>query len=385
MAAKRDYYEVLGVERSVSQDELKKAYRKLAVKYHPDKNPGDKAAEDKFKELGEAYDVLSDEQKRPAYDRYGHAAFQAGGGGGGGGGRGGFHDPFDIFREVFGGGGGGGGSIFEEFFGGGGRQRDRSGAARGSDLRYDLEITLEEAARGCEKQVELERAQSCEKCSGSGSSKAGGVKNCPTCGGVGQVITTRGFFQVQQPCPDCSGTGQIISNPCSECRGQGRVEKAGLIKLRVPGGITEGARLRSSGNGDAGFRGGPAGDLYVVIHIRQHEVFEREEDNLFCEVPVSFSKATLGGEVMVPTLDGKAALKIPSGTQSATVFRLRGKGMPRLNSGNKGDLMVRVQVEVPTNLNAEQKEKLKAFSDSCGEQNEPMAESFFQKAKRFFS
>jgi molecular chaperone DnaJ len=378
MPNKRDYYEVLGVERNVSQEELKKAYRKLAVKYHPDKNPGDQAAEDKFKELGEAYDVLSDEQKRAAYDRHGHAAFQAGGGGGG---RGGFHDPFDIFREVFGGGGGG---IFEEFFGGG-RQRDRSGAMRGSDLRYDLEISLEEAARGVEKQIEIERAHQCEKCSGSGSSKPGGVKSCPTCGGVGQVITTRGFFQVQQPCPDCSGSGQIISNPCPDCRGQGRVEKTARIKLRIPGGITEGARLRSSGNGDAGSRGGPSGDLYVVIHIKRHEVFEREDDDLFCEVPISFAKATLGGEVMVPTLDGKASLKIPAGTQSATVFRLRGKGMPRLNSSNKGDLMVRVQVEVPTNLSAEQKEKLKAFSDSCGEQNEPMAESFFQRAKRFFS
>ena len=381
MASKRDYYEVLGVERGVSAEEMKKAYRKLAMQFHPDKNPGDKKAEDKFKEIGEAYDVLSDENKRAAYDRHGHAAFQAGGGGGG---RGGFHDPFDIFREVFGGGGGGGGSIFEEFFGGG-RQRDRSGAIRGSDLQSNLQITLEEAARGVEKQVELERAHVCEKCTGTGSSKPGGVKSCPTCGGQGQVITSRGFFQVQQACPDCSGSGQIISNPCSECRGQGRTEKSGRIKLRIPPGIAEGARLRSSGNGDAGFRGGPAGDLYVVVSVRRHEVFEREEDDLYCEVPVSFAKATLGGELMVPTLDGKASLKIPAGTQSATSFRLRHKGMPRLNSSSKGDLLVRVQVEVPTNLNAEQKEKLKAFSDSTGEQNEPLAESFFEKAKRFFS
>jgi len=384
MANKRDYYEVLGVERGASADELKSSYRKLAMKYHPDKNPGDKAAEDKFKEIGEAYDVLADADKRAAYDRYGHAAFQAGGAASaGGGGRGGFHDPFDIFREVFGGGGGG---IFEQFFGGGGgRQRDHSGAIAGSDLRYDFEITLEEAARGVEKQVELERAHACEKCNGTGSSRPGGVKSCPTCGGAGQVVTTRGFFQVQQPCPDCSGSGQIISHPCPECRGQGRVEKTGRIKLRIPPGITEGARLRSSGNGDAGLRGGPPGDLYVVIHIKHHEVFERDGEDLFCEVPVSFAKAALGGELMVPTLDGKASLKIPAGSQSNTTFRLRGKGIPRLNSTHKGDLMVRVQVEVPTNLNAEQKEKLKAFSDSTGEQNEPMAESFFKKAKRFFS
>ena len=382
MASKRDYYEVLGVERGASADELKKAYRKLAVQFHPDKNPGDKAAEDKFKEIGEAYDVLNDEQKRAAYDRFGHAAFQAGGAAAAGGRGGGFHDPFDIFREVFSGGGGG---IFEEFFGGGRQQRDRSGAVRGSDLRYDLEITLEEAARGTEKQVELERAQECEKCHGAGSSKPGSVKTCPTCGGAGQVITTRGFFQVQQVCPDCSGAGQMISNPCSECRGQGRIEKTGRIKLRVPPGITHGARLRSSGNGDSGARGGPAGDLYVVMHLKKHEIFERDGSDLFCEVPVSFSKAALGGELMVPTLDGKASLKVPAGTQSATMFRLRGKGMPILNSGSKGDLLVRVQVEVPTNLNAEQKEKLKAFSDSTGEHNEPMAESFFQRAKRFFS
>ena len=383
MATKRDYYEILGVERGASADELKSAYRKLAMKFHPDKNPGDKAAEDKFKEIGEAYDVLSDTDKRAAYDRFGHAAFQAGGPAAGGRGGGGFHDPFDIFREVFGGGGGGG--IFEQFFGGGGRQRDPSGAVAGSDLRYDFEITLEEAARGVEKQVELERAHTCEKCKGSGSSKPGGVKNCPTCGGAGQVVTTRGFFQVQQPCPDCSGSGQIISHPCSDCHGQGRVEKTGRIKLRIPPGITEGARLRSSGNGDAGLRGGPPGDLYVVIHIKRHEVFERDGEDLFCEVPISFAKAALGGEVTVPTLDGKASLKIPAGTQGNTTFRLRQKGLPRLNSSQKGDLMVRVQVEVPTNLSAEQKEKLKAFSDSTGEQNEPMAESFFKKAKRFFS
>jgi molecular chaperone DnaJ len=388
MASKRDYYEILGVPKGSTADEIKKAYRQLALKYHPDRNPDDKGAEEKFKELGEAYDALGDPDKRAAYDRYGHAAFSAGAGGAS---RGAAHDPFDIFREVFGGAGGGGGgagSIFEEFFGGGGgggRGQARSGKARGSDLRYDLEITLEEASQGVEKQVELERAVPCESCNSTGASKGGAAKTCPTCGGVGQVIASRGFFQVQQACPDCSGTGQIISNPCTDCRGQGRSEKTTRIKLRIPAGIGEGSRLRSSGNGDSGFRGGPAGDLYVVIHIKKHEVFEREDNDLFCEIPVAYAKATLGGELMVPTMEGKASLKVPPGTQSGTVFRLRGKGMPVLNRGIKGDLLVTIQVEVPTNLNAEQKEKLKAFADSCGDQNTPMSEGFFEKAKRFFS
>ncbi len=383
MASKRDYYDILGVPKGSSADEIKKAYRQLALKYHPDRNPDDKVAEDKFKELGEAYDVLGDADKKAAYDRHGHAAFSAGAGAGAG--RGGFHDPFDIFREVFSGGGGGGGSVFDEFFGGGGGRSARSGKARGGDLRYDLEISLEEAAQGVEKQVELERAVACETCASSGAAKGGSAKSCATCGGVGQVIASRGFFQVQQACPECSGTGQIISHPCPDCRGQGRSEKATRIKLRIPAGIGEGSRLRSSGNGDAGFRGGAAGDLYVIIHIRKHEVFEREDNDLFCEIPVSYAKATLGGDLVVPTMEGKASLKVPAGTQSGTVFRLRGKGMPVLNRGMKGDLLVTIQVEVPTNLNAEQKEKLKSFADSCGDQNNPMSESFFEKAKRFFS
>ncbi len=392
MSTKRDYYAVLEVDRKVSPEDLKKAYRKLAVKYHPDKNPDDKAAEDKFKELGEAYEVLADEQKRAAYDRFGHAAFAPGMGGGGAarGGGGGFHDPFDIFREVFGGGGGGGGAgggmggIFEEFFGGGGGQRrGRDGKQRGSDLRYDLQITLEEAARGAEKEIEIEKLGACGDCTGSGS-KGGGTKTCTTCNGHGQVISSRGFFQIQQTCPECQGSGQIISNPCPTCKGQGRSEQRSRIKLRIPAGIQEGSRLRSSGNGESGMRGGPAGDLYVVIHLKEHEIFERDEDDLHCTVPMSFATAALGGEAMVPTLEGKASVKIPAGTQSGTIFRLRGKGMPELNTARKGDLLVHVQVEIPTKLNSAQREKLQAFQDSISGENTPMNEGFFEKAKRFF-
>ncbi len=386
-ASKPDCYDLLGVARDADPADIKKAYRKLAVKYHPDKNPGDHEAEEKFKEVGEAYEILSDPDKRAAYDRYGHAAFQAGGAGGPRAGSGGFHDPFDIFREVFGGGAGrGGGGIFEEFFGGGGRAtRDRSGRQRGADLRYDLQITLEEAAFGVEKELEIDKDMPCDACTGSGSAdKDGGTRTCPTCGGVGQVIASRGFFQVQQTCPACQGAGQTISNPCGTCEGSGTFQKSTRIKLRIPAGISEGSRLRSSGNGDAGTRGGPAGDLYVVIHIREHEVFEREDNDLHCAVPISFAKATLGGELTVPTLEGKASIKVPSGTQTETIFRLRERGLPDLSGRRKGDLLVRVQVEVPTKLNADQRAKLEAFSESIGEHNEPIHEGFLEKAKRFF-
>ncbi|MGI8603215.1 MAG: molecular chaperone DnaJ [Verrucomicrobiales bacterium] len=391
MPTKRDYYQILGVEKSASADDIKKAYRKLAMKYHPDRNPGDKAAEDNFKEIGEAYEVLSDEQKRAAYDRFGHAAFAAGGVGGGPGGfgGGGFHDPFEVFREVFGGGGGGMGGIFEEFFGGGaggggGARRSRDGRQRGSDLRYDLQITLEEAAFGAEKELELEKLNACDECKGTGSRGNGGTKKCTTCNGQGQVVSTRGFFQIQQTCPDCGGSGQIVANPCPGCRGQGRKQSTTRIKLRIPHGIQEGSRLRSSGNGEAGVRAVPPGDLYVVIHIKEHDIFERDEDDLYCTVPLSFGTAALGGEVLVPTLDGKASVKIPAGTQSGTVFRLRGKGMPELNAHRRGDLLVRAQVEVPTKLNGTQREKLKVFSDSLRGENSPQSESFLEKAKRFF-
>src|SRR3954467_7183371 len=298
---KRDYYEVLAVSRTASEDEIKRSYRKLAVKFHPDKNPDDPQAEDRFKELGEAYDVLMDADKRAAYDRYGHAAFAQGGGMG----RGGFHDPFDIFREVFSGGvGGGGGGIFESFFGGG-AQVDREGRQRGSDLRYDMQITLEEAAFGVEKEIEVRKLDTCSKCEGKGSEAGSRAINCPTCGGRGQVISSRGFFQVSQTCPRCRGVGQIIEKPCGVCEGEGRVEKTSRIKLKIPAGIAEGSRLRSSSNGEAGIRGGPPGDLYVVIHVKEHAVLQREEDNLYCELPVPFTLAALGGEVAVPTLEGK--------------------------------------------------------------------------------
>lgn len=386
MADKRDYYEVLGVPRDVSADDLKKAYRKLAVKFHPDKNPGDKTAEDKFKEIGEAYDVLSDEQKRAAYDRYGHAAFSGGMGGPSGAGGGGFHDPFDIFREVFGGGGGGG--IFESFFGGGGgggsRGRRRDGPQRGNDLRYGIEISLEDAARGIEREIEYDRLNVCKTCSGSGSNSGSGKKSCRTCGGVGQVISSRGFFQIQQNCPDCQGSGEVISDPCKGCSGSGRSREHTKLRVKIPAGIEDGSRLRSGGNGDYGTQGGPAGDLYIVVNVKPHDIFEREGDDLHCQMPLSFPVAALGGEITVPTMGGKASVKIPAGTQNGTTFRLRGKGMPVLGSSASGDLYVHVQIAVPTKLSTEQRGKLDDFAKSLGETTSPMEESFFEKAKKFF-
>ncbi len=345
--AKRDYYEILDVSREADEDEIKRSYRKLAVKFHPDKNPDDAHAEEKFKELGEAYDVLMDADKRAAYDRYGHAAFAQGTAGPAGGG---FHDPFDIFREVFGGaGGGGGGGIFETFFGGGGGgQVDREGRQRGADLRYDMQITLEEAAFGVEKEIEVRKLDTCTKCDGKGAEAGSRAINCPTCQGRGQVISSRGFFQVSQTCPRCRGVGQIIEKPCRACDGEGRIEKASRIKLKMPAGIAEGSRLRSSQNGEAGIRGGAPGDLYVVIHVKEHEIFQREDDNLYCEVPVSFTLAALGGEIAVPTLEGKANLKVPAGTQSGQVFKLRDKGIRSVDGRHRGDLLARLIVEVPT-------------------------------------
>jgi len=342
MSRKRDYYEILGVERSVSEEDLKRAYRKLAVKYHPDKNPDDNTAEEKFKEVGEAYEVLSDASKRAAYDRYGHAAFQGGMGGGGGGG---FHDPFEVFREVFSGGGGGG--IFDHIFGGGGGGMDSSGRQRGSDLRYDLQITLEEAARGCEKEIEIRKLDACDPCGGSGAQKGSKAITCPTCRGRGQVVVSRGFFQVAQTCPACHGTGRIIEKPCHSCQGEGRVEKTSRVKIKIPAGIDSESRLRSNGGGEAGLRGGGSGDLYVVVHIKEHEVFTRNGMDLNCEVPIPFTTAALGGEIRVPTLNGAVSLKIPAGTQSGSTFRIRGLGMPAIQGTAKGDILTYVQVEVP--------------------------------------
>ena len=378
MSKKRDYYEVLAVDRNIGEEDLKRAYRKLAVKFHPDKNPGDHEAEEKFKELGEAYEALSDPNKRAAYDRYGHAAFQNGMGGGGGG----FHDPFDLFREVFSGGGGGG--VFEQFFGAGGGV-DSSGRQRGSDLRYDLQITLEEAAKGCEKEIEIRKLDACEPCSGSGAQKCSKAVTCPTCRGRGQVVASRGFFQVAQTCPACHGSGRIIEKPCPSCQGEGRVEKTSRVKIKIPAGIDSDSRLRSTGGGEAGLRGGASGDLYVVVHIKEHEVFTRNSMDLACEVPIPFTTAALGGEIRVPTLDGAVSLKIPAGTQSGSTFRIRGFGMPALQGLAKGDILTYVQVEVPTRLDSGQREALERFAELCGEENNPIHKSFYDRIKSFFA
>ncbi len=381
MAAKRDYYEILCVAREATVEELKKSYRKLAVKFHPDKNPGDKEAEEKFKELGEAYDVLSDAEKRAAYDRFGHAAFAQGGAARGGGG---FHDPFDIFREVFGAGNGGGmGGIFEQFFGSGGRG-ERESRQRGSDLRYDMQITLEEAAEGVEKEIDITKLEACAGCKGTGAEAGSRVVSCQTCNGRGQVVSSRGFFQVAQTCPRCRGSGQSVERPCPKCRGESRVEQNVRIKFKIPAGVDDGSKMRIPGNGEAGIRSGPRGDLYVVIHIKEHEVFEREAENLFCEVAVNFATAALGGDVRVPTIEGPASLKLPAGTQSGTVFKLRGKGMPVYNSSARGDLMARIIVAVPQKLTPEQRKKLEEFAELMGDELPEQSKGVLERVKEFF-
>jgi molecular chaperone DnaJ len=384
--AKEDYYVLLGVERTVTVEELKKAYRKKAVQFHPDKNPGNKEAEEMFKKVSEAYEILQDADKRAAYDRYGHAAFTGPGARGPGGmsGGGGFHDPFDIFREVFnqGGGGGGGGGIFEEMFGGGARGRESG--QDGADLRYDLEITLEEAARGMEREISFRKLAACERCEGSGAEPGSKKVTCPTCRGAGQVRRSGGIIVFTQTCPTCGGSGRKIEKPCTVCRGEGRMPKTTKLTVRIPPGVDTGSRLRSAGNGEAGAAGGAAGDLYIVLSVKEHELFERQGDDLFCEIPIKFTLATLGGAIEVPTLSGKASLKIPAGTQSGTTFRLRDKGMTRLRGGGHGDQLVRVHVEVPTSLAAEQRKLLEDFARVSGDAAEPTSRSFFEKAKKFF-
>lgn len=384
MATEADYYELLGVSREASADEIKKAYRKMAVKYHPDKNPGDAKAEEKFKEISEAYEVLKDADKRAAYDRYGHAAFKQGGmGGAGGGGGGGFHDPFDVFREVFGGGGGGGG-IFEGMFGGGGGGR-ASGPQHGDDLQYNLEITLEEAASGIEKEIRYRRHVHCHVCHGSGAAEGSKRVTCKTCGGAGQVISSRGFFQVRQTCPTCHGAGTTVEKPCTNCNGSGLEVKESTVKVKVPAGVDTGTRLRSRDGGEAGPQGGPYGDLMIFLHVKAHEIFDRQGSDLFCVIPIRFTLATLGGTIEVPTLQGRASLKIPAGTQGGTTFRLRGKGMPHLRGNGHGDQLVRVEIEVPKKLSAKEKETLEAFAEASGDAN-PNDEGggFFAKAKKWF-
>jgi len=340
-----------------------------------------------FKKVSHAYEVLSDPDKRAAYDRYGAAAFEGGGGAGPrgpAGGAGGFHDPFDIFREVFGqqGGGGGGGGIFDEMFGGGGGGRD--GGRDGADLRYDLEITLEEAAKGVEKEISFRKAMACERCDGSGAEPGSKKITCSTCRGAGQIRRSGGIITFTQTCPTCGGAGVKVEKPCTACRGDGRVAKNTKLNVRIPPGVDTGSRLRSSGNGEAGQAGGNPGDLYIVLSVKEHEIFERQGEDLFCEIPIKFTLATLGGTIDVPTLNGKASLKIPAATPSGTTFRLRSKGMPSLRGGHQGDQLVRVQVEVPQSLTSEQRKILEEFARVSGDAAEPTSRSFFEKAKKFF-
>jgi len=372
--AKRDLYEVLSVNRDASEDELKKAYRKLAMKYHPDRNPDNKDAEEKFKEAKEAYEILTDANKRAAYDRYGHAGVDPSmGGGGGGQGFEGFADAFgDIFGDIFGGGGG----------------RGRSNVYRGADLRYNLEITLEEAARGADKTIRIPAQEECDTCHGSGAKPGTQPKTCPTCGGAGQVRIQQGFFSIQQTCHKCHGSGRIIPEPCTACGGAGRIKRQKTLEVKIPAGIDDGMRLRHGGQGEPGVNGGPAGDLYVEIHIKQHPVFQRDGDDLHCEMPISFTTAALGGEIEIPTLDGAAGIRIPPETQSAKVFRLRGKGIRNVRSHAPGDLMVHVIVETPVKLTDRQKDLLREFGDiaaSNAERHNPKAKSWMDKVKDFFS
>lgn len=369
--SKRDYYEVLGVSKDVDAKELKRAYRKLAMKYHPDRNPDDKDAEAKFKEATEAYEILGDEQKRQMYDQHGHAGVDGGAGGFGGGGFGGF------------GGGASFSDIFSEFFGGG--AGGRGGPQRGSDLRYTMDLTLEEAVKGVERQIRIPTLVNCETCDGSGAKPGSKVNSCGTCHGTGQVRMQQGFFAVQQTCPTCRGQGQTIELPCSSCHGRGVKEETKTLSVKIPAGVDTGDRIRLSGQGEAGVMGGPAGDLYVQMRVREHKIFKRDGADLYCEVPISFIDAALGGELEIPTLDGQVKLKIPAETQSGKLFRLRGKGIKPINSHHQGDLLCKVQVETPVNLNSEQKDLLRKFQESLtGEKHSPQKKSWLDGVKSFF-
>lgn len=379
----KNYYDTLGVSKEATAAEIKKAYRKLAIKYHPDKNKGDKGAEEKFKEISQAYEVLSDESKRSQYDQLGHDAFTSPGRGGFGGGGGGFHDPFDIFSQVFGGGGSGGGSIFEDLFGGGGG-RSRSSGIDGSDLRYNLEIDFEDAVFGADKKISIPKLSGCQRCNGNGCEPGSSKTTCSRCGGSGQVVMSQGFFSVRQPCPQCHGSGESIDKPCHECHGEGRVRVNKKLQIHIPAGVDTGSRLRVSNEGEGGARGGRTGDLYVVIHVREHDIFRREGNDILCDVPIDFATAALGGAVEVPTITGKAKLKVPEGCQNGTVLRMRGKGVPSLRGGARGDQHIRIFVEVPSKLNGKQRDALNAFTESLGNNgHHPQRESFLKKAKRF--
>lgn len=371
MADKRDYYEVLGVSKNADEAELKKAYRRLAMKYHPDRNEGDEKAEAKFKEAKEAHDVLSDAQKRAAYDQFGHAAVDNSAAGGGPHAGAGFGDIFD--------------SVFGDIFGGGGRGGER--VYRGADLRYNLELSLEDAVAGTTVKIRVPKMVGCDTCKGTGAKKGSSPVNCPTCAGQGQVRMQQGFFSVQQTCPQCRGQGKIISDPCGSCRGEGRVRDNKTISVKVPEGVDNGDRIRLSGEGEAGENRGPAGDLYVHISVKEHPIFVRDTTDLYCDVPISFATAALGGELEVPTLDGKVKLKIPAESQSGKLFRLRGKGVRSVRSSSKGDLLCRIVVETPVKLSPTQKDLLRQFEESMredGDKHSPQANSWLDGVKKFF-
>ncbi len=372
--AKRDYYEVLGINKSASPDQIKSAYRKLAVKYHPDKNSGDKNAEEKFKEASEAYHVLSNSERKQNYDNFGHAAFENGGRG-----QGGFGD-FDFSGQFS--------DIFEDFFGegfGGGRRRGRRSSYRGSDLRYDLSISLEEAYNGKKQDIKFSTSEKCNTCSGSGSKPGHDAGSCSMCGGRGQIRSSQGFFTVQQTCPQCGGAGEEITHPCSSCRGQGKKQATKRLSVTIPKGVDDGTRIRLSGKGEAGSRGAGSGDLYLFINVNSHDLFKRSDENLFFERPISVADAALGTSIEVPTIDGgKAKIKIPAGTQSGKQFRLKGKGMPYMRGSGFGDLYVELNTEVPVNLNNEQKDLLEKFRQIENEKSNPSLKNFFEKAKNFW-